>query len=992
MSSKARTATGSALTTTTVAILFTDIEGSTRLLQQLGPVFPTVLLAHNNILRAAFASHGGEERREEGDSFFVTFPAASDAVAAALAAQRSLGAHAWPTEAAVRVRMGVHIGEIQTVAGMVVGMAVHEAARISTAAHGGQVLVSAVATELAGALPDGAEWLDLGHHRLKDIGAPIQLFQLTHADLATDFPPLRSQGASRNNLPAQASAFIGRDREVAEVDALLGESRLVTVTGAGGAGKSRVALRVAAEQGVRFDDGVWFVDLAPVSDATAVAQQIAVALGLSDAAAADLGAAIGQRKVLLLMDNCEHLITAVVDVVDDLLHRCAGVSVLATSREPLGVTGEVAWRLPSLDDDDAVELFCTRARAVNSRFALTDLNRAAVGDVCRRLDAIPLALELAAARLGSLSVEQLASRLDQRFRLLSGGARGAMARQRTLQATVDWSYDFLEPSAQAVLRRLGAFVGGFTLEAAEVVCTTAGVDALDVLDLVDQLVAKSLLVAEERDGRVRYRLLETIRHYALDRLLQAGETSAARDAHLMWAAQMAADAEPALWFGIGDTDWLARLDIEDGNMRAAFAWALEGGELSAATSMLVSTMMWFTARSRSVEGLEMCQGLLAAGGSDEDRSLLGFLALLFATNTGGQLDADALTRAKRDVGSLSQSSHPWMALLAAGYFAAWSIVAGDAASTKRAIRACQAAVETARGAQPTLLGMTLQALSWAYMEAGDLDAARAAAGEALALVSAVGLSVGESRLSANLAHIAIRAGDLDAAWHHAERTVEFARRTSDTWIIIAGTRLLSQIAARRGDLRSARDLSVNLLDAVAEVESDQELAGVHRDIAWYAFLDGDREVAESHATRAVELVAQSSDVSGSIFSVAGEVARAHGDLGRAWDLYLRAGRSSGLTGSASAEAGVLASVVEGLAGVRVALGDAEGAARLLGSATAHRPDAGARLDAEKRLIASITDAARVVLGEAGYNAAASEGALLDLDAAFAAAETMQPPT
>ena len=776
---------------------------------------------------------------------------------------------------------------------------------------------------------------------------------------------------------------------MAEVAALLSESRLVTITGAGGAGKSRLALRVGAEQGSHFADGVWFVDLAPVSDASAVAQQVAGALGLADVAAADLGEAIGQRRVLLLVDNCEHLLTAIGDVVEDLLRRCPGMCVLATSREPLSVQGEVAWRLPSLQDTEAVELFGTRAREVNSRFALTDANRQAVADVCRRLDSIPLALELAAARLSSLSVEQLAGMLDERFRLLTGGARGAMARQRTLQATVDWSYDLLDPPAQAVLRRLGTFVGGFTLQAAEVVCTTADRDAFDVLDQVDQLVSKSLVMAEERDGAVRYWLLETIRHYALDRLFQAGETSAARDAHLRWAVALAADAEPTLWFGGDETGWLARLDAEDGNTRAAFAWALEGGELSAATSMLVATLLWFAGRSRVAEGLEMCERLLAAGGSGEDRSIVAFAELMLATH--GRLDDDVLARTRRDIGMLAQSSHPWLALPADGYLAAYSIVAGDAASVGRAVAACQAAVDAARDERPPVLAMTLQALTWALMEAGDLDAARAAAEEAVTLMSAAGISAFESRIGANLAHVALRAGDLDAAWRHAERAAEVARATSDTWMVIAVTRLLSQIAARRGDLRSARDLSLSLLDAVAEVESDPALAGVHRDIARFALLDGDVGVADWHATHAVELVSHSSSVAGDIFSVAGEAARANGDLRRAWELHLQAGRSSGLTASVSAETEILASVVEGLAGVCADLGDPAGAALLLGSAATHRPDSGTRLPAERERVLTIADSVRGALGESDFAATWNEGALLDLDAAFAAAGRMSRP-
>lgn len=921
-------AAGAAPHTVTVGLLFSDIEGSTRLLQRLGPGYTDVLLAHRELLRAAFAANGGVEQGTEGDSFFVTFPAASNAVAAALAGQRALAAHAWPADVAVRVRMGVHVGEIQTVAGAIVGMSVHEAARIGAAAHGGQVLVSAVTVDMAGPALEETGFVDLGHHHLKDIGVAIQLFQLTHPELPTNFPAPRSHGATRNNLPAQVSAFIGRDRETGEVTALLGDSRLVTVTGAGGAGKSRLALRVAAEQGARFSDGVWFVDLAPVADASTVAQQLAAAIGLADVAATDLGDAIGQRRMLLLIDNCEHVIGAVGDVVDELLRVCPGLCVLATSREPLSVQGEVAWRLPSLQDADAMELFCTRARAVNSHFELTHDNRQAVTEVCARLDAIPLALELAAARLGSLSVTQLAGMLDQRFRLLTGGARGSMARQRTLQATVDWSYDLLDPSAQSVLRRLGVFVNGFTLDAAQVVCATAEVDALAVLDHVDQLVAKSLLVAEETSGGVRYRMLETIRHYALDRLQQAGETAAARDAHLQWAAKLTAEAEPVLWFGGDEMSWLARLDAEDANTRAAVGWALERGELGVAAAMLIATLLWFAARSRSAEGLELVERVRAAGGRPEDRAIVTFAEFMLASH--GRLDDDRVARIRRDMAALDRSSHAWLALPASGYLAAYSIVAGDEASATAALATCRAAVASARRSQspPPVLAMTLQALTWAGMEAGELAEAAAAAKEGLELMREAGLSVWQSRIGANRAHVAIRAGDLDAAWRHAERAAEAARATADTWIVVTATQLLAQIAALRGDVRSARDLTLTLLDATVDVET---LAGVHRDIAKYALLDGDRHTAKSHADSAVELVAQSVKVGRDIFTVAADVARANGELPRAWELYLRAGRGSGLTGSASAEMQILAAVVDGLAAVRTELGDAAGAARIVGA-------------------------------------------------------------
>ena len=701
-----------AVVTTTVAMLFSDIEGSTRLLQQLGADYPDVLMQHHDLLRAAFAAHNGDEQSTEGDSFFVTFPSVEDAVAAALQGQLALASHGWPAGAPVRVRVGLHVGAIQTVGGTIVGMAVHEGARIGAAAHGGQVIVSARAAEMAGGLPEGARWRDLGTHRLKDIAEPVQLLQLDHDDLTGDFPPPRSQGTTRNNLPAQTSAFIGRDAEVAEVNDLLAATRLLTLTGAGGAGKSRLALRAAADQGARFADGVWFVDLAPLTDPGAIPKQVVSALGLPEAEATDVANAIGQRTVLVLIDNCEHVVAAVCALVDDVLRRCPNTTVLATSREPLGIHGEVAWRVPSLGNDDALELFYERARAANPRFEITDSNRPAVADVCARLDAIPLALELAAARLTSLSVEQLAARLDQRFRLLAGGSRVALARQRTLQATVDWSYDLLNTNAQTVLRRLGVFMGGFTLEAAEVVGVTDGIDVLDVFDLLDQLVAKSLVAAEETDGAVRYRLLETIRQYALDRLVQAREVESARDAHAAWVIQLAAEAEAYVWHGGEHSlDWLDRLDVEAANVHAGFEWLVDGGRLHEATLVNHRLFGWFLARGRPFEGLQRCARLPAGSLTAGDRGLVAFSEWMFHSNIQGFDDGELVDRLETGMEGLPESAYPALAHVAAAYVAAVRSSRGEI-DQEQAIAIASSAVEDVGRDVSMLAGMALQALAW----------------------------------------------------------------------------------------------------------------------------------------------------------------------------------------------------------------------------------------------------------------------------------------
>jgi predicted ATPase/class 3 adenylate cyclase len=823
------------VTRATVGLLFSDIEGSTRLLQQLGPAYAGVLLEHRRLLRSAFGAHEGHEMGTEGDSFFVTFPTASDAVAAALSGQLALAAHQWPTGASVRVRIGVHVGEVEQLGDSVVGLAVHEAARISAAAHGRQILASDTAARLASPLPTGAAWQDLGQHRLKDIAAPVHMFQLLHDELPAHFPPVRSHGAVRNNLPSQPSSFVGRGREVAEVQRLLAESRVVTVTGTGGAGKSRIALRVAAEEGVNFGDGVWFVDLAPVSDPAGVAAQVAEALGLPDLSISELCDALEPRRLLLLVDNCEHVISSVGDIVSELLRRCASVSVLATSREPLGIQGEVVWRVPPLDRDDAIELLTVRARAVNSHFAVTQHNRAAVDVVCERLDAIPLALELAAARLTGLSVEQLASRLDQRFRLLAGGARGAMERHRTLQATVDWSYDLLSAEEQAVLRRLGVFVGGFTLEAAEATCGDG--EPLAVFDLVDRLVVKSLVVAEDRDGGVRYRLLETVRQYALDRLVRAEEVVEARDAHLRWATDLVAQAESVLWFGGDEVTWLTRLDMEDGNVRAALEWALERAELSRAASIVWGLFSWLTARGRAREGLEWSQRLLAAGVVGEDLALMTLGELFYASNTG-PIDADMVARARLRSPELAGTSRAWLTPLADAYCAAWSYLPGDATAAAQAVPACEQAVEAVRGYGPATLTATLQPLLWVNLDAGNVDAARQVADEGLAAATEAGLSHFESRMALNRARIALACDDLDSAWRYAERAVTLSRATGETFVVTAATQLLSQVAESRGEFSTARDLLASIFDDVADSQSADEVAAFRARLDRFAELAG----------------------------------------------------------------------------------------------------------------------------------------------------------
>ena len=473
--------------------LFTDIEGSTALLGRLGEdLYAQVLAGHHALVRPALAAHDGREVDTQGDAFFAVFSSLRGCVAAALQMQQALQDHAWPGGERVRVRMGIHCGEAARTAAGLVGLEVHRAARMAAVGHGGQVLVSESAAVLVrDGLPPGAALADLGVHRLKDLGRPERIFQLHAAGLPAGFPPLRSLGnpALPNNLPAQLSAFIGREREVAEVRGLVESSRLVTLTGAGGCGKTRLGLQVAAELLDGSGDGVWLAELAAVTDQDAVAAAVCDALRLAARPGRALEAlldALALQDVLIVVDNCEHLIAGCAKTAEAIVRRCPRVHLLATSREPLGIGGETIYRVPSLslpgpeDSDfapgssDAVALFAERARAHGVGLPVEEQAGPLVVSVCRRLDGMPLAIELAAARLRSMSLAELHGRLDQRFRLLTGGSRTALERQQTLRAAVAWSYSLLAGAEQVLLGRLSVFAGGFDLAAAEAVCGFGG--------------------------------------------------------------------------------------------------------------------------------------------------------------------------------------------------------------------------------------------------------------------------------------------------------------------------------------------------------------------------------------------------------------------------------------------------------------------------------------------------------------------------------------
>jgi predicted ATPase/class 3 adenylate cyclase len=579
----------------TLTFLFIDIEGSTALLRHAGEgAYAQVLAAHHAVIRSRLAAHGGREVDTAGDGFFAVFSSPRACVAAVLEMQQALEAHSWPAGERVRVRMGVHTGEASRAATGLVGVDVHRAARVAAVGYGGQVLVSETAAALVrDRLPPGAALADLGSHRLKDLGRPEQIFQLQAAGLQAGFPPLRSLGnpALPNNLPAQLARFIGRDRELSEVRALVESSRLVTLTGAAGCGKTRLGLQVADGLLDGSGDGVWLVELAAVTDEDAVAAAVSRALGLAGRAGGPvleaLLDALAPQDMLIVLDNCEHLIGGCAKTAEAILARCPGVRLLATSREPLRIGGEIIYRVPPLSlpgpgeagpaaagSCDAVALFIDRARAQGAGLAVDEQTAPLLVSVCARLDGLPLAIELAAARLRSLSMTDLHDRLDRCLGLLTGGSRTALGRQQTLRAAVEWSYSLLTGAERGLLGRLSVFAGSFDLAAAEAVCGSGGIEAFDVADLLGSLVDKSLVVAEPAGPAMRYRLLETIRQYAADRLGQVGQDEAAAVAaahceHFLSVAEAAAQHLT----GPDQGRWMARLDADQANLRRAADYA-----------------------------------------------------------------------------------------------------------------------------------------------------------------------------------------------------------------------------------------------------------------------------------------------------------------------------------------------------------------------------------------------------------------------------------
>jgi predicted ATPase/class 3 adenylate cyclase len=629
----------------TVTFLFTDIEGSTKLLQSLGDRYPPLLAEHHRILLEAVEAAGGRRVNTEGDAVFAVFASAPAATEAAVAAQRALETHPWPEDARIHVRMGLHTG-LGTQSGQdYVGIDVHRAARIAAAGHGGQVLLSdATRGVVDHHLPDGISLLDLGEHRLKDLEQPEHLYQLAATGLRSTFPPLRSLDLRPNNLPSLLTSFIGRREELAEAVRLIGASRLVTLTGPGGTGKTRLSLAAAAALLPDFADGVFFVPLASITDPALVPPSIALALGVQEAGESPvmdmLREHLRSRRLLLVLDNFEQIMDAA-PVVADLLAAAPELHVVVTSRERLHLSGEQEYPVPplglpdpanlppldALSQFDAVALFVQRARTSNPAFAVTNDNAPSVAEICVRLDGLPLAIELAAARIKLFPPETLLRRLGDRLAVLQGGARDLPERQRTLRGAIDWSFDLLEPDERTLFARLGVFAGGCTYEAADAVVGPDPADDAnhrgiwDVLEGIESLLDKSLLrQAEPGSGEPRVWMLETIREYAAERLEESGEGPAMRARHGRFFADLAEEAEPR-FTGEEQVAWLDRIEREHDNLRAALRRAIDVGSSDVALRTASALWRFWQLRGHLSEGRSWLTEVLAEPDASEPTAL-----------------------------------------------------------------------------------------------------------------------------------------------------------------------------------------------------------------------------------------------------------------------------------------------------------------------------------------------------------------------------------
>jgi len=830
----------------TVAFLMSDIEGSTRLASVARERFPALLDAHFGLVRGAIEKQAGTFVSSEGDSVFAVFPTARAAVVAAVAAQRDLAAHSWPAGSEVRVRMGVHVGEAVFGGRDYTGIDVHKAARIMAAAWGGQIICSqAVETLVGDALDDHVSFLDLGVHSLRDIPDPERLFQVVAPGLRADFPPPRTESAAaRTNLPSPLTRFVGRAREIEDVRRLIAEERLVTLTGPGGTGKTRLAIEVGRVSLGSFPDGVYFVALESVRDPDLVVAQIGQALGLledSTRPIADaLAAYLAGKHVLLVLDNIEQVIGAAPRIAQ-LVSAAPQLVVLGSSREPLGVAGETVYPVPTLALPaqpghpsatqvarmEAVELFVERARAARPDFALTDENAAAVAAICRRIDGLPLAIELAAARINVLTPAQILTRLDHRLTLLAGSRRDVPDRQQSLRGAIDWSYELLSDDEKKGFRRFSVFAGGADLDAALAVLDPESALATDPIDLLSALVARSLLRSSTEEDAARFSMLETIREYALERLADSDERAQVYERHGNHYVAVAAAAHDVLLAPDRDAI-LGRLDLDMPNFRVAFDWMIANNRADLAAGAAAGLTAFWRTRSHLAEACALLERVLRdlSFGSDEAARAKVLTAAAELANWRG--DYQRASEWTNELLELLERRGDKAGLAQAYHNVGWSNIAANPEAARDGFeRAVQAGRELDDA--PLLLGAE-QGLAIALFRTGEPERARAAALAAIDVGNAIRDPYSNSFNMLTLGFIELNLGDQVSCAHRFTAALESAVAAQADVGIITALDAISWLMLERGDVKIAARLSFTAERMRNEIGGapTMELVGVGR--------------------------------------------------------------------------------------------------------------------------------------------------------------------
>lgn len=803
-----------------MTFLFTDIVGSTQRWDQNPDQMREDLARHDALLQRVIAASGGVVFKTVGDAFCAAFSVPGNALSAARSITLGLASQDWIKSSPVHVRQAIHTGSPEVRGADYFGPPLNRVARLLSAGHGGQILLSATTHALvAEHLPMGCGLLDLGSHQLKDLRRPEHIYQLLAQDLSDSFPPLRTVDSLPNNLPTQLTAFVGRETQITEVRSLLSRARLVTIMGTGGAGKTRLAIETGAQSLDDYADGVWLIELAEITDPDLVMESVAAALGVRAESDRPLEEAITHylrdRHLLLILDNCEHVIGAAAGLAERLIRTCSRLRMLATSREVLAINAETIWSIPplslprfgeaptveELNGFESARLFSERAAASSPGFTITDSNAPSLAHICQRLDGIPLALELAAARIRVLTLEQIAARLDNQFKLLTGGSRTAVPRQQTLRALVDWSHDLLSDTEQALFRRLAVFAGGWTLEAAEGVCSGVGLDVDDVLDVMSQLVDKSLVIADEHLGEARFRMLETLRQYGREKLILTGEDEQLQARHRDWFAQFMT-RQIALQNGANQDRVFERTDAELGNLRAALdTLELRPGAPSPAIGM-ANDLVWFTCMRGYIhdEHERLLKLLSTWTEPGESRATLLSAAGKYAHHMGKYDDAMAL---------LGESVSLWRP---------------SGRTRGLAISLCR-------------LGQLEQAL-------GHFESAWSLLDESQSVFREIGVESGlDAPLALFLAQVAMNRGDHEQAIQQFEDCVSQAREIDDRHSTSSALRSLGELLQMQGDISRAAECLRESLTITRDLDDRACSTTTLDSIAMLAGAEGEHERA-----------------------------------------------------------------------------------------------------------------------------------------------------